>query len=382
MVAVVSVMVVGGVLWLSGILDGVGTASGTVSQYSLQSITTLVTGIGPGGGHLDWSSGGTWIAYDDVGSDGFTDVYKIKPDGTGKQCLTCNHSGLPNRHIGNSDWRPGDDARYLIFQAEKAFHQNDNYHWTSRPGSGYYNDLYLMDTQTNSVWQLTNVSDSTGGSLHAHFSRNGSKVMWGDLEGNAGCFGNWRMAVADFVMFPSPHLENIQYYEPARDDYWYETHEWNASASRIAFSCTNIQGMDAKAMDICVMDFATPNSATRLTSTSGLLGEPAEWDEHSKLAPADDVFAWVSSTPYGVQQSCDYGSWLKTDVWLMNANGTSKTRITYFNEPGHPEYLGRTIAADPEWNPGAPSANPKLGVSIYVEASNDIQIKILNFSRQ
>ena len=43
---------------------------------------------------------------------------------------------------------------------------------------------------------------------------------------------------------------------------------------------------------------------------------------------------------------------LKTDVWLMNADGSGRTRITYFNEPGHPDYLGtRVVASELRWSP-------------------------------
>jgi len=36
----------------------------------------------------------------------------------------------------------------------------------------------------------------------------------------------------------------------------------------------------------------------------------------------------------------------------MNADGSGKTRLTYFNEPGHTEYTGeRIVAADSSWSP-------------------------------
>jgi len=36
----------------------------------------------------------------------------------------------------------------------------------------------------------------------------------------------------------------------------------------------------------------------------------------------------------------------------MNADGSGKTRLTYFNEPGHTEYTGeRIVAADSSWGP-------------------------------
>lgn len=41
-----------------------------------------------------------------------------------------------------------------------------------------------------------------------------------------------------------------------------------------------------------------------------------------------------------------------TDYWLMDSNGSNKRRLTYFNEKGCPEYIGRrVIVADLSWRP-------------------------------
>ena len=40
------------------------------------------------------------------------------------------------------------------------------------------------------------------------------------------------------------------------------------------------------------------------------------------------------------------------DYWIMDLDGSNKKRLTWFNEPGHPEYLpGQTHAAVVSWCP-------------------------------
>jgi len=292
----------------------------STSNYTVINITTLTPpgGVGNYGGQMDWSPTGEWITYDVQGEDGFTDVYMIRPNGSDNRCLTCDNPILPNRHQGQSTWHPS--GRYLVFQAEKSWHYMDSWHRPCRPGGGVYNDLWVLDMETSQFYQLTDVRDTLppGGCLHPHFSHDGKKLIWGDLEDFNGLYGNWRIAVADFITSPIPHLdlENITYYEPAVMDNWYETHGFGPDDSWIYFTCTDVEGMDESAMDIGRMDFSNPDDVKRLTFSSGMNGEPAEWDEHAQLSPRNDVFAYISSMPYGIQYDSDrYGDWLKTDVW-------------------------------------------------------------------
>jgi hypothetical protein len=45
-------------------------------------------------------------------------------------------------------------------------------------------------------------------------------------------------------------------------------------------------------------------------------------------------------------------STVRSDYWMMKADGTSKERLTYFNDPSAPEYLGPwVVAADSAWSP-------------------------------
>jgi len=49
----------------------------------------------------------------------------------------------------------------------------------------------------------------------------------------------------------------------------------------------------------------------------------------------------------------DWHAALKTELWLMKSDGSNKRRLTHFNEPGYPEYMGgrRCIVSDSAWSP-------------------------------
>jgi Tol biopolymer transport system component len=364
-----------------GVCDGPETAE-TCPQdcgkdYQVVSITTLTTD----GGRVDWSHDGQWVYYDHFEPDGFYDVYRIHPDGTGNECVTCDRPELPNGNQGQPQTHP--NGRYLVFQAEKAEHTGTVGGPATGPGGGYYNDLWALDFETGSFHQLTDVRSGfpAGGSLHSHFSNDGARLLWSDLEGPGGRFGDWQLAVADFVPSPTPHLENHQYYNPGPQPIWLEAHGWGPDDSWIYFTCTPVAGMDDNNQDICRMDFSNPSEVTRLTFTSGLSGEPGEWDEHAHLSPLNDAFSWMSSTPYGTESIGDYRQWLRTELWLMNIDGSNQQRITFFNE------TEQVIVADNDWNPSAvlragPAAtgNQQLAVTMFMRDRNETHIKIIEFS--
>ncbi len=304
------------------------------------------------GGLLDWSHDGSAIFYDHLEADGDYDVWRMDADGSSHSCVTCDHPQLPNRDQGNPVVHP--DGRYVVFQAEQAVHESVPSGFTE-PGFGRFNDLWAIDLQTNDAYKLTDVgSAGWQGTLQPQFSNDGSKLLWGQLEGQGtGGLNDWGLIVADWVTTPVPHLENPVTYNPGPAPGWLEVHGWSADDSWIYITCTAVSGMPDSYMDTCRMSFDTPTQVTRLNFTSGMNGEAAEWEDHSQLTPAGDVYAYIATEPYGI--SADAVTALlniKSDVWLMNTDGSGRQRITYFNEPGNADYLGvRVVASELRWSP-------------------------------
>jgi Tol biopolymer transport system component len=328
---------------------------GGTYNYQRVNLTLLPTSDAGMGGRPDWSFDGEWIAYDHKEEDGYWDIYRVHPDGSGEECLTCDHPYLPNRHIGNPAFSP--DGRWLVITVEKESHPGGSA--IALPGAGGYNDLWAMDISSDSppydVYLIHSVNDGfpAGGSLHPVFSHNGTKLFWSDRTGGGGEFGDWRLVIADFITTPSPHLESYQFYEPGDQDQWYESHGWGLDDSWIYFAGSPLMGMDDECMDICRMDFSDPNNVERLTWTSGINGEDCEWDEHAHMNPRGDIICWSSSMPYGYSERGSHQS----DLWIMNLDGSGKRQVTFFNDPNPPNSLwveydsGGRRCSDKAWNP-------------------------------
>jgi hypothetical protein len=346
------------------------------NSYVVESITHLTTN----GGRVAWSRDGQWIYYDRREPSGYFELFRMRPNGTADECLTCGRTDLPSRHKGNPTVHPS--GRYVVFQVEKQVHAAPPPGTTTIPGGGAYNDLWVMDvaSENHRVWRLTNVrANEFSGSLHAHFSHDGRKLLWTDLEGLGGVFFDSRLAVADFrvSLIGGAYLENFRYFNPGPQPIFLETHGWGPKDRWVYFACTPVAGMTDENMDICRMDFDDPANVKRITRSSGLNGEPGEWDEHAHFSPTFDAFSWMSSQGYGTVPGTMYREWLKTDLWLKPiALGSRPQRLTFYNDPTHPHYAGeRVVVADHAWHPDG------RAIAIYLQffESGRHEIVVLRF---
>jgi len=98
------------------------------------------------------------------------------------------------------------------------------------------------------------------------------------------------------------------------------------------------------------------------TGHTQMLTDPAlaQWNEHAQYSPDGSKIIWMTST--GIEQDLSQKGVVKTDYWMMNADGSNKHRLTYFNEPGAPEYrASQNIASDLSWCPDG------KGIVAYVQ---------------
>ena len=93
-----------------------------------------------------------------------------------------------------------------------------------------------------------------------------------------------------------------------------------------------------------------------------------DWDEHAHWSPDGTKIAWMSSTGFKINyENPPDKNWkkhLQTELWLMNADGINPQRLTFFNDPGSEEYLGRAIVSDSSWGP----EGKKLAVLVAYQA--------------
>jgi Tol biopolymer transport system component len=331
------------------------------------STTIKITIIKNGGGRLDWSKNDV-IAFDQLGSDNYYDVYTMNPDGSNEQCLTCGQASLPDRHLGNPAWYPSGD--YIVFQAEQSgAPRNDITDYFANPGSGINNDLWIMDKSATRFWQLVHVPVMVGGTLHPHFSPDGNKLLWSErISSTGGEIGQWVLKVGDFsVSNGTPVLSNTKIYKPGQQQSFYESSSFR-DGHTVLFSGNLETGQTLENMDVYTLDLVD-GSLKNLTNTLD------QWDEHAQASPQGDIIVWMSSVGVGGRVASAHPL---TDYWMMRSDGSEKKQITYFNDPMHAEYVGwnGATAADSSWNP---DGTKLMGYVILSQTTGAAQTVMIEF---
>jgi Tol biopolymer transport system component len=301
-----------------------------------------VTTVTENGGRLDWSKRLNLIAFDRRQEGGYFDVYTMNPDGSNQICLTCGKKELPARSKGNPVWHPTGD--FIVFQAQNSFRGLGAItDYFANPGAGVNNDLWVMDRGGRRFWQLTDLKPRIGGVLHPQFSRNGDKLFWAERVDAKPPTGTWSLRVADFVVENgNPRKQNEQVLQPGAQKGFYEAHDFSPDGRQVLFSGNLEKGQAAGHGDIYLYNLAT-------RELKNLTQSPEEWDEHAHFSPDGRTIVWMTSKdlPGKVRAAA-----LRTDYWLMDVDGQNKRRLTYFNTPGHPEYIESGVAAaDSSWSP-------------------------------
>jgi Tol biopolymer transport system component len=326
-------------------------------------LVSRITTLRQGGARLDWL--GNRIAFDMRGPEGPWAVYTMRPDGSDVRCVSCNIPELPKRNVGQPAWHPS--GRYLVVQAEKEKHTKVRMGRVVTPGAGVLNDLWLVDLEAGHATLLREVGDTRGdGTLHAHFSHDGNRLSWTEMQEPGGLkkgkeMGYWALMTADFrTAGGKPRLENVRSYTPGGPAF-YENHGFSPDGSQLVFA-SNYQARKRFEGHIYLMDLPT-QQVTRLTTEA--------YNEHAQLSPDGSTIAWISTV--GNRNN-------GTDYWLMNRDGSNKRRLTWFNQPGHPHYAGRkVVVADLAWRPDgtAFAAYYREGGPALETASSDTKIILI-----
>ena len=326
---------------------------GKQSQLKIRSIRA----IKEYGKSLDWSRNKNLILSAKRGRDRYFDIFVIKPDGTNEINLTHNKPGCPQKHNGNPAWHP--TGNYIVFTAEKE--ENPSTPKAKEfavPGTGFNCDLWVMTSDGKKFYQLTNLPKTrpVRAVIHPQFSHDGKKLFWAERIKRGNSFGGgWILKVADFVIDNKiPHLKNIRTYQPAERRCFYESHAFSKDDKNILFSGNLQPGQSPVGLDIYELNLET-NKLKRMTETDN------DWDEHAHYSPDGKKIAWMSSTGFDIDwgdiSGHKWAKYLKTELWIMNADGSNKQRLTYFSTPGHPEYMGgaRCVVSDSAWSPDGKS---------------------------
>jgi len=169
------------------------------------------------------------------------------------------------------------------------------------------------------------------------------------------------MKLADFsIEGGEPKLENIRTLRPGVRKSFYESHSFSPDDKKILFCGNLARGQKESGMDIYEMELSS-GRLNRLTKTFD------DWDEHAHYSPDGAKIAWMSSRGLNVKfpgiKMHEWKKYLKTELWIMDSDGSNQQRLTYFNEPGHPEYMNgaRVIVSDSAWSPDGKKIVALLG---------------------
>ena len=297
-----------------------------------------------GGGDQDWSHTTDRIVYDQLDANKIFQLYTMNSDGSGTTCLTCAaKTGSPavNQHKFNPSWHPS--GQFIVVQVEMKSHWLS---WlktqpmtTELLQNGLWNDLYLVSADGSSWQKLTSTSSSiTDGVLAPVFSPDGTKLMWSRLiapASKATPFGAWKLMLGDFALNGGvASLTNVRDITPAGATF-IESHGFAPDSKSVLFT-SDIGVTSTWEKHIWSMDLAT-GAVQNLTPN-------VHWNEHAYYSPDGSKIAFMSSLPF-------LWSFLKTEVILMNADGSNVVRLTHFNSPGFPESTAEQSAATRvRWN--------------------------------
>jgi Tol biopolymer transport system component len=294
------------------------------------------------GGRVDWSAVTRQVAFDKRGDDGFSDVWVMWPNATGKTCLTCGKP-LPQSHNGNPSWHPS--GNHIVFQCQDPSlpvipeERQAVANFVTAPGWGTNNNLWLMTADGSRFWPLTTIAAGMA-TLHPQFSHSGNRLAWAERVGFEGSSELWVMRLAEFVWNDdTPALANVVEVAPLGRQLFYETHGFTADDAALLFSAGDPQ---TASLDIYTYDLST---ATLRNLTNTL----EEYDEHAHFTPDGTRIVWASSRNITIHR--DYFI-PYTDYWSMNLDGTNQTRLTFFNDPNSSQYYqGGVVVGDLSFGP-------------------------------
>jgi Tol biopolymer transport system component len=289
------------------------------------------------------------------------EIFTMRPDGGDVRCLTCDQPALAHtRWKGQSSWHPSGD--YLVFTAETDEHPRFLSGTSTRPGLGRNHDVWIMRSDGSRFWRVTDYPENWG-AMRPVFSGDGALLLWNeefsmelypegkrrdlkiaddppDTVGHAGSYwghlsmvyrlgeesGAWRIKLAD-VSFPGgePEVTNLRDIEPPRDFTLIEAAGFTPLDDGLIASYADLEENRGRSFwgDIYVVDL-NGNIQQRLTAT------PFEHDENPVFSPDGRFVLWNIAS----KEVSSRGE----ELWLLNLWTGRKRRLTYFTDPGHPEY--------------------------------------------
>jgi hypothetical protein len=277
-------------------------------------------------------------------------LYMSHADKNDLQCLTCvARPGAPrvDRNKTMVTWQPS--GQWLIVGVEEDKHGNSWMPKSWQRGwlqSGLWLNMWVTTPTGDRWYQLTDFKKANGpsdGFVGTAFTSDGKRAVWAEIvDGNifANTFGIWRLYLADFNVSAdgTPSFINKRDITP-RGAKWVEPGNF-APDNRHLLISADIGLSNAQEQDQFTLDIVT-GEVRNLTNSREV------WDEHGLYSPNGQKITFMSSYPYRDKRDSYKVSSLKTELMMMDADGSHLRQLTHFNVPGYPEsQREKTVAAE------------------------------------
>ena len=331
-----------------GCLSHQAAVTNSVAENELSSIVVSRRALTAHGGRVDWCASNNLIAFDRMTGTDSSEVFVIRPDGSGERCITCSMPGLPKGIRGQPAWHPS--GEFLVIQVQGKFYKGSRFEFVSW---GIHNDLWLI--AANGKWaQRLIETEYLGASLHPHFSDTGDRLFWTVREstgkkirqrlfhktpGKENPWDGWHLAIASFNRDVSGKTKLTN-----RSDFYrgeggfFESHALKSDV--IWFSHT--QNGRPLVDDIYR---ARWDGSQRVNITKS----PTTWEEHGEPSPKGSLITFNSSRSFDWKNPPDNARTLRLELWARQVNTGKPFRLTDFNHPLTGR--GRVLTSDYAWSP-------------------------------
>ncbi len=308
---------------------------------------------------VEWSPDGKSLIVDIQGVNQFFSIAIMNATtekATIKQLSNSRDTG--NTRLNNSNPSFYKNGKYYVFVGQDLSSQE---YRRSLPGIGLFSNICLASTTSPNYWNLTNYISSyktARGAIMPRFSKDGKMLSWTVCAADSqdrNFWGRRSIAVAKFAFVKDvPELSSIKTYSPSSNKQpFYETYGFSPDGKSILFAANMDDKQEWFAMDICSLNIET-GEARKLTDT------PKNWNRFAAYSPNGKKIIYTSSEGYAVPFLGLNGEQWKnemfSELWIMNAAGTERRKISGFNDLGNPYFVKtKAYVGMVSWNPVEPN---------------------------
>jgi hypothetical protein len=300
------------------------------------------------GGRVDWCAANNLIAFDRMTGKDNSEVFVIRPDGSGERCVTCNTPNLPKGIRGQPAWHP--EGRFLVIQVQGKFYKASRFEFVAW---GIHNDLWLVAADGSWAQRLLE-TDYLGASLHPHFSDTGDRLFWSVREstgtkipqrlfpktpGMENPWDGWHLAIANFKRDATGKArltDRVDLYRGQGG--FFESHALKKNLIWYSHTAGGRPFVD----DI----FRAHLDGSRRVN---ITGSPGTWEEHGEPSPDGHLVTFNSSRNFDWKHPPDNAGSLRLELWARQTSTGKAYRLTDFNKQAAGR--ARVLTSDYAWSP-------------------------------